>query len=254
MILPSPLAAAPQSRIIKHQVTRSFPLWARSLSMPPSARLANYIAFALALSLLVAPLPAQSPQQAANTEAFGFTYHLPADWQIAPEKSVLPAAKQNAEQSAKGPGQVLSVACAQVVFSAHSGKPPSVIVVAALPFACYGQPMTPANLSRFAGGVSEGLKQNLDVSNPVYGAYTLGTHNFWIERAVGVPKTHSGPEYTVEIACTILKTSAVCWMTIANSAGALRDFENSVVALDGEPPLVLVPINAFVKKPLTETR
>lgn len=202
------------------------------------------------LALPGAPILAQPPEPVFNSNAYGFSYRLPSDWQIAPEQSVLPAAKQSAEQSAKSPGQVLSLACAQVVLSAQHGKPPSVIVVAALPFACYGQPMTAKNLPGFAAGVSDGLKQNFEVTEPVYGSYTLGTHNFWIERAVGVPKNHPQSEYTVEIACTLLQKTAACWMTLADNATALRDFEHSVVTLDGDPPLMLVPIDAFVKQPL----
>lgn len=208
------------------------------------------IACASIFALVGAPMMAQPPEPRFNSSAYGFSYRLPPDWQIAPEQSVLPAAKKNAEQSAKGPGQVLSVACAQAVFSARHGKPPSVIVVAALPFACYGQTMTAKNLPGFAAGVSDGLKQDLDITQPVYGSYTLGTHNFWIERAVGVTKNHPQSVYTVEIACTVLKKASACWMTLANGATALRDFEHSVVTLDGEPPLSLVPINAFVKEPL----
>lgn len=202
------------------------------------------------LVLAGAPIMAQQPRPTFDSEAYGFSYRLPPDWQIVPEQSVLPAAKQNAVQSAKNPGQMLSVACVQVVFSARHGKPPSVIVVAALPFSCYGQPMTAKNLPGFAAGVSDGLKQNFDMTEPVFGSYTLGTHNFWIERAVGVPKNHSQSEYTVEIACTLLKKTAVCWMTLAEDATALRDFEHSVATLDSDPPLMLVPIDAFVKPPL----
>jgi hypothetical protein len=233
--------AAPHLRDIKREVTRF---------APPLARLGCLLAIAFIPAFAAAPLPAQTPQPAVNSEAFGFSYQLPPDWQLSSDQSDLPAAKQDAEQSAKNPGQVLSVACAQVVLSALHGKPPSVIVVTALPFSCYGQPMAAKDLSHFAAGVSDGLRRNFNVSNAVYGAYKLGTHNFWIERAIGIPKNHTGSEYTLEIACSVLKKSAVCWMTLADSAGALRDFEHGLVTLDGEPPLVLVPIDAFVKQPL----
>lgn len=247
---PSPAAAPLPLGIIKHQVIRFARRWARSLFVHlPPFRSARRIGFAFGLTLAAAMVSAQGPEPAVNSEAFGFSYHLPPDWRLAPDASALPAAKQSAEQSAKSPGQVLSVACAQVVLSAQHGQPPSVIVVSALPFACYGQAMVPQDLSHFAAGISDGLKQNFNVSNPVYGNYRLGTHNFWIERAIGIPKNHAGASYTLEIACTVLKKSAVCWMTLANSAGALRDFENGTVTLDGEPPVVLVPINAFVKTP-----
>jgi len=192
---------------------------------------------------------AQSPTPAFHSDAYGFTYRLPPRWHIAPEQSVLPAVKQSAEQSAKNPGQVLSIACAQVVFSAQQGKPPSVIVVAAVPFTCYGQAMTAQNLPGFAAGVSDGLKQDFNITQPVYGSYALGTHNFWIERAVGMTNSVPPSAYTVEMACTVLKKTAACWLGLVNEAAALRDFEDSVVSLDGEPPLMLVPVDAFIKKP-----
>ncbi|HEV2326906.1 MAG TPA: hypothetical protein VGS10_23410 [Terracidiphilus sp.] len=200
---------------------------------------------------IAAPLLAQTREAVFDSEAYGFTYRLPIDWQVAPEKTVLPAAKQNAEQSAKNPNEILGIACAQVVFSANRGKPPSVVVVVALPFSCYGQAMTAKNLSGFASGVSEGLKQNFDITDPVYGTYALGTHSFWVERAVGAPKNHAQTAYTLEIVCTVLKRTAACWLTLADDATALRDFEHSLVTLDGEPPVILVPIDAFVKKPLS---
>jgi len=108
--------------------------------------------------------------------------------------------------------------------------------------------MTNKDLPGFAAGASEGLKQNFNVSNPVYGDYTLGSHNFWIERAVGIPKSHPKSGYTLEMTCTVLKKAAVCWMTMAADDSSLRDFESSLVTLDGEPPLALVPINAFAKE------
>ncbi|HEV2135675.1 MAG TPA: hypothetical protein VGR47_15675 [Terracidiphilus sp.] len=247
-LLLSPAASAPRLRTIQPQVMRFLGRWATAtFPMVAAVSLARYIAFMFTLALAAAPILAQTPKPDIHSEGFGFSYQLPPDWQVAPDQSALPAAKQNAEQSAKKPGQVLSVACAQVVLSAQHGKPPSVVVVAALPFACYGQAMNAKDLPHFATGISEGLKQNFDVSNVVYGNYKLGTHNFWIERAVGIPKSATGPAYTLEIACTVLKKSAVCWMTLANSAGSLRDFEHGLVTLDGEPPLVLVPIDAFVK-------
>jgi hypothetical protein len=199
------------------------------------------------LVLAAGSIYAQSPPVAEHA-ALGFSYKLPPDWMVAPTHSTLPAAKQNAEQSAKTPGEVLGVACAQPVITAHHGKPPSVIVVVALPFPCYGQPLAANHLSGFATGVSDGLKQNFDVSDPVYGSYTLGTHHFWIERAIGVPKNQPHAEYTLEVACAILKRSAVCWMAMAADADGLRDFENGIVTLDSEPPLTLVPIDAFTKK------
>ncbi len=214
-------------------------------------RLACILAGAILLALAAAPLyPQSSLSPADNSAAFGFSYKLPADWTFTAPRSALPAAKQDAENAAKKPEEVLDIACAQPALSAQHGKPPSAIVVVALPFSCYGQTMTDKDLSDFAAGVSDGLKQNFNVSSPVFGNYTLGTYKFWIERAVGIPKSQPRSEYTLEIACTVLKKSAVCWLAMADDAEGLRDFEHGVVTLDDQPPLALVPIDAFVKKSL----
>jgi hypothetical protein len=201
-----------------------------------------------ALCLVPALLAAQPAAPGVDSSLFGFSYHLPADWRSSNENTALPAAKQSAVQSTEKMSEKVGVACAQVVLSARHGAPPSVVVAVALPFACYGQPMTKKDLPGFAAGASEGLKQNFNVSNSVNGDYTLGSHDFWIERAVGIPKNHPKSGYTLEMTCTILRKAAVCWMTMAADDGSLRDFETSLVTLDGEPPLALVPINAFAKK------
>ena len=182
----------------------------------------------------------------------GFSYTLPPDWKPVDGTAELPVVRQDAKAAAEKKGDTKSIACTQIVFSARHGNPASVIVVVALPFACYGQAMTPKNLPGFAAGVSDGLKQHFQISSPVYGNYKLGSHNFWIERAIGVPKNHPAIHYTIETVCSILKNSALCWMTTAASAGGLRDFEKSLVVLDDEPAVALVPANAFVKKPLLQ--
>jgi hypothetical protein len=94
-----------------------------------------------------------------------------------------------------------------------------------------------------------GYQAKLRVTDPVYGDYTLGSHNMWIERAKGTPKGHPEVPYTVEIACTLLKKGAVCWMALAASDDALKIIEGSAVALEGDRPIALVPTNAFEKKP-----
>lgn len=247
--LPALAAAlgAIRARVIQHRVISIFRGSPSRRQPSPASRRARRAVCALLLAL-AAPVLAQSPSPEIPTAAFGFTYRLPPGWKSASPESTLPAARENALQSAKNPSQELGIACAQVVLSAESEKTSSAIVVAALPYACYGQPMSAKDLPGFAAGVSDGLKQNLNISVPVYGSYTLGTHNFWIERAAGVPKNRPQSVYTVEIACSLLKKSAVCWMTLAAGAGALRDFENTPVELDGEPPVSLVPVDAFVKK------
>jgi hypothetical protein len=56
-------------------------------------------------------------------------------------------------------------------------------------------------------------------------------------------------KYTIEIACSVTKKAAVCWMTMASDDAALATFEHMPVSLDGDKAASLVPANAFEKKP-----
>jgi hypothetical protein len=71
----------------------------------------------------------------------------------------------------------------------------------------------------------------------------------WIERAKGNPKGHPEMPYTLEIACSLLKKSAVCWMIVAGDDQALKQFEGNAVTLNGDFFTDLVPATAFDKKP-----
>lgn len=205
----------------------------------------------LALTLCCVPLLAQTqpPTPQAHTSQLGFSYSLPSDWQVADTEPALPAARQQAEKTAGSEDEKKSVACVDTPFAARHGAPASVIVVVALPFDCYGQSMTAKDLPGFGAGASEGLKQNFNITDPVYGRYAQGGHSFWIERAKGAPKNKLNADYTIEIACTVLKKAAVCWMTMAADADGLRAFEDGAVTLDGAPAVSLVPAGAFAKKP-----
>lgn len=192
---------------------------------------------------------ATSPASQPHTSDLGFSYSLPSDWQVVDAAPSLPAVKQQADQSAISEEEKRGVACVQIALTARHGEPASVVVVVDLPFDCFGQTMADKDLPGFAQGASEGIKQSFDISDPVYGSYTLGTHSVWIERAKGTPKGHPESPYTVEIACSLLKKGAVCWMAMAADPGALQVFESGSVALEGEPASVLVPPTAFDKKP-----
>ena len=137
-------------------------------------------------------------------------------------------------------------ACVEVVLTAKHGAPASVVVVMALPFACYGQTMKPSDLENFGAGAAEGLKQTFDVTEPVEGVYTLGSHTVWIERAKGTPKGHAGNSFIFETACTFLLKSGVCWVTMATDWASLHAFERAPVTLDGEISPELVPAHSFV--------
>jgi hypothetical protein len=207
------------------------------------------------LALCCAQLLAQAPtapSPAANsphTSALGFTYSLPSDWEIIGEQPSLADAKAQQAQNATTEEEKKGLACVQIALTARHGDPASVVVVMDLPFDCFGQVMTDKDLPGFAQGASEGLAQNFDVGEPVYGAYSLDTHQFWIERTSGTPKGHPELKFTLEITCSLLKKGAVCWMSLAADENALHTFENGKVALDGDDAPALVPSTAFDKKP-----
>lgn len=185
----------------------------------------------------------------AHSSNLGFTYSLPSDWEVVNSNPMLPEVKEQAQQKASSDEEKKGVACVQIALTARHGSPPSVAVVVQLPFSCFGQTMSTKDLPGFAQGATEGIKQNFDIGAPLFGDYTLGSHDVWIERAKGTPKGHPEAPYTVEIACTLLKKGAVCWMTIAASDDALKVFEQGQVALEGESPAALVPATAFDRKP-----
>ncbi len=194
-----------------------------------------------------APMPAASPAKApapapqTNNSDIGFSYKLPAEWETAPEPPP-PAPSPDVLQNPKLAFVKKGTACTQVAFTAKHGTPVSVVVVVALPFACYGQTMTASDLPDFAAGAAEELKQTFEVAaDPVQGNYSLGSHNVWIERAKGTPKGHPENEYTFELVCTVLEKGAACWMAMAADDASLQAFEQGAVSLDGEAATALVP-------------
>ncbi len=210
------------------------------------------VSIAIAVALLcIARLGAQHPAAGPeiHTSALGYGYSLPSTWDVVTATPTLAGVKEQAQQNAASDDEKKGVACVQIAFTARHGEPSSVLVVVELPFDCFGQSMTTKDLPGFAQGASEGIKQSFDVSNPVYGDYTLGSHKMWIERAKGTPKGHPEAPYTVEVACTLLKKGAVCWMAVAADDDALKVLEDGAVTLEGEPPVPLVPARAFDKKP-----
>jgi hypothetical protein len=210
----------------------------------------SFPAFFLLLGApLLAQAPAAAPAPQIHTSDIGFTYSIPADWEVVDTKLMLPEVRQKVENEATSEDEKKGADCAQVALTARHGAPASVVVVVALPFACFGQQMTDKDLPDFASGASEGLKKSFDISGPIHGAYSLGAHSFWIERATGALIGHPEVKYTVETVCSILKKGAVCWMAMAADDAALQTFEQGAVALDGEAAPALVPAQAFAKKP-----
>ncbi len=201
--------------------------------------------------LCSASLLAQAPARTSETHSspLGFSYSLPNDWDVVNTQPTLPEVKKQQSQIASSDEEKKGIQCVQIALTARHGTPASVVVVVALPFACFGQQMTEKDLPGFAKGASQGIKRSFVVADPVYGAYTLGTHSFWIERATGTVIGHAQPKYTVEIACSLLEKGAVCWMTMAADSTGLETFEHGAVTLDDDTPVALVPASAFDKKP-----
>jgi len=202
--------------------------------------------------LISAPLLAQVPADPAPApapEELGFLYHVPAGWDAIDAQGTLPEVKKNQMAKAKTDEEKKEIACVQIPISARRGSPPSFMAAMALPFDCVGQILTEKDLPGFAEGSSEGPRAIFDFSDPVYSTYTMGSHNIWIERAKGNPKGHPEMAYTLEIACSLLKKAAVCWMTVAGDNESLKQFEGTAVTLDGDFFPELVPATAFDKKP-----
>lgn len=185
-----------------------------------------------------------APTQAAQIDRgdIGFSYRLPADWEFVPPPAV---PKPVMPYPALAPA-TKGDACVEVALTARHGSPASVVVVTALPFACYGQALTVNDLANFGEGASEGMKQTFDLAAPQETTYSLGSHTLWIERATGTPKNEAASRFTFEIACTVLEKGAVCWMTMAANAASLSDFEQSQVSFDGGPPMALIPATVFL--------
>lgn len=190
----------------------------------------------------------QVPVPAPTPDDFGFSYHLPSGWDPIDAQSTLPEVKARQAANAKTDEEKKEIACIQIPMSARKGAPPSFLAAMALPFDCVGQIMTEKDLPGFAEGASEGPRAVFDFGEPVFGTYKLGNHSMWIERAKGNPKGRPEMGYTLEIACSLLKRAAVCWMTVAGDQDSLRQFEGNAVTLDGDFFSEMVPATAFDKK------
>jgi hypothetical protein len=220
-------------------------------SVPMSARLIPVFIALLGSSILAqAPAPAAtaatSPQVHSN--ALGFSYTVPADWEVVDGPS-LPVVQQQAQKDAATDAEKRGINCVQIALTARHGSPASVVVVVDLPFDCFGEQMTDKDLPGFAQGAAEGITRTFDLTDPVYAAYSLGTHSVWIERSKGAVKDHPELVYTVETVCSVLKKGAVCWMALAADKDALAAFEGGAVMLDSDAQPALVPATAFEKKP-----
>jgi hypothetical protein len=196
--------------------------------------------------LLPAGLSAQSSGHTRTSAELGISYTIPGDWDLLDTSAV---AKEQARQNAATEEDKKGLACADIGFTARHGSPPSVMTEVALPFDCYGQQMTDAELPGFAASASAGLSQNFDLGAPVHSQYKSGSHRFWIERVQGTMKGQGALGYTIEIACSVTRKAAVCWMIMAGNDTSLAAFEQMPVSLEGDPPGPLVPPNALQNRP-----
>jgi len=186
--------------------------------------------------------PAETPLFKSEGD---FTFAYPADWEVLDMKPMLPLQRLKAEQEAKSDMERKGVDCAQVQLTIRHGDPASVIVIMFLEFKCLGLELKESELAATGMGVSQGLTRSFAVKDPKYGAYILGKHAFWIERADGSPLDHPEHQYKLETTCTLLKKGLACWLAMAGSADAITTFEGGKVSLEGDSPTALVPASAF---------
>ena len=174
-----------------------------------------------------------------------FTFSYPVDWEVVDMKPMLPVQRMKAEQDAKSEMEKKGASCADVQLTIRHGDPASVILIMFLEYKCLGLELKESDLGSTGLGIATGLTKSFNVKDPKYGAYTLGKHAFWIERAEGTPLNHPEHEYKLETTCTLLKKGLVCWLAMAGSPDAIPAFEASNVSLEGDSPVALVPTSAF---------
>ena len=184
----------------------------------------------------------------AHVSDLGFSYSLPADWEIVDVPPTLPSMLQKAARD-YGNEAAKMAACVQLPLTAHHGNPASAIAVVGLPFDCVGHSYTASDIPSVASNVTDSMKNSIQITNSVINTYTLGTHSLWIQRASGSLAGHPEIKRTVETVCGVLKKGVVCWVTMAADDAALQTFEQGAVTLDDDAATALVPLNALQKKP-----
>ncbi|MGA3160267.1 MAG: hypothetical protein ABSC77_03545 [Terracidiphilus sp.] len=200
-------------------------------------------------ALVPIPPPPSPSDTLTHSSDLGFSYSIPADWEVV--ETTKPMLPEAAQQVARNFGNEAAkmAACLQLPLTAHHGNPPSTIAVAGLFFDCVGHTYTTQDLPSVASDVSDNLKNNLQIANPVSSTYTLGTHSVWIQRVSGSLIGHPEINRTMETVCSTLKKGVVCWMILATDNDALQTFENGMVTLDDDAATALVPANTLQTKP-----
>jgi len=80
--------------------------------------------------------------------------------------STLPAAQQQAQQSATTETEKRGAACTQIALSARHGSPASTVVAVVLPFACLGADMTERDLPGMGSGARESSRASTFQNQP----------------------------------------------------------------------------------------
>ena len=219
-----------------------------------------------AMCVAVQPTPAQqagataadkgtSSGQAANVaeppifrSGADFTFNYPSDWEVVDMKPVIPVQRLKAEQEATSDMERRGADCTDLQLTIRHGNPASVILIMFMEYKCLGLELKESDLGSTGLGIAKGLTRSFNVKDPKYGAYTLGKHAFWIERANGSPVNHPEHEYELETACTLLKKGLACWLAMAGTPDTIAAFEASKVSLEGDSSVALVPASVFANK------
>ena len=191
------------------------------------------------------PISSDSTAPVVFASDSGFTFAYPADWEVVDTKPMLPVEKLKAQEAARSDLEKRGADCAQIQLTIRHGAPRSVIAILVLDYSCVGNTINANDLASAGSGIAKGLTKNFEINDPAYGAYRLGTHNFWIERAQGTSLSHPDNKYALETTCTTLKKSLVCWFALAPDVEKLSAFETGAVSLEGESSAVLVPASTF---------
>ncbi len=212
----------------------------------------------LALVLAASGSQAQSPTTSTVTPPAGdaasaplstpvyqsdldFSYSYTPDWTVVDTKPMMPAVQLQAQEKASDDTEKQAANCLQIGLLLRRGKPASLIMAIGISYACLGKSFQSSDLPGFGTGVAIGMARSFDVTDPQYGAYKLGSHNLWIERAKAKSKNDPSGEFTMETVCALLKKGAVCWMGMAHDNPSLTAFERGQVVLETDAPAALVP-------------
>ena len=196
------------------------------------------------------PVDGTTPKPLISTFSsdMGYSYTYPSGWEVVDMKPAMPVIRQKVEESATSAEEKKGAECAQIDLMLRNRSPLSMIEIMSMKNNCFDMKLNSDNLAAFGLSVDEGLKKSLDVSNPVYSAYKLGSHRMWIEKATASIRNSTLNNSILEVSCTILHKGFICLVTFAHDSDALNIFESGKVTLDEDAPIALVPEGVFDPK------